>query len=607
MEHIKAPRGTQDILPGQSAKFAYVEGVMRQVSQLYGFQEIRTPMFEHTPLFQRSAGESSDVVNKEMYTFPDRSDRSLTLRPEGTAGVMRAIIENKMYAQAELPLKLFYYGPNFRYERPQAGRYRQFSQFGVESVGVLSPLIDAETIILGVTTLYMLGLQDTTVKLNSLGDDTSRASYQTALKAHFAPHLSTLCADCQRRYEQNPLRILDCKVDKDHAALASAPIIRDYLSSEAKAYFEKVTKILSDYNIHFEVDNRLVRGLDYYTHTIFEIVANGGAEGANLGTICAGGRYDHLIEQLGGPALPGVGYAFGIDRVVLSMDYFHLFEGMTQPTDAYVMPIGANTSDYAFEVMMFLRSNGIRCDMDYQNRSIKSQFKSVEKKNAKVALLIGEDELLAKTVTIKNNETHEQVTVHASELLHSLDSILGVNHSHDHDHTHSHDHDHDHEEFEADSSEDGVFAGADHDEESCGCGGHCGNHDDSHECGCGGACDGSCQHTTDEGCCCDHDHEESCCSGECQCEDGTCECEGNECKCHCEDSTCVCEDEECKCQCEDGKCECEDEECKCHCEDGTCECESEECKCHCEDGKCECEDGTCKCEDGTCKCEDETK
>lgn len=511
MEQVKAPRGTQDILPGESAKFAYVEGVMRQVSQLYGFQEIRTPIFEHTPLFARSAGESSDVVNKEMYTFNDRSDRSLTLRPEGTAGVMRAISENKLYVQAELPLKLFYYGPNFRYERPQAGRYRQFHQFGVESVGVLSPLLDAETIILAVTSLYMLGLQDTTVKINSLGDDASRAAYQDALKAHFEPHLSTLCPDCQRRHEQNPLRILDCKVDKDHVALTTAPQMADYLSPDAKAYFDKVVKVLGDYNINYEIDPRLVRGLDYYTHTIFEIVVNGGAEGANLGTICAGGRYDHLLEQLGGPALPGVGYAFGLERVVLSMDYFHLFEGMTLPTDAYVMPIGEGTTDYAFEVMMFLRSNGIRCDMDYQNRSIKSQFKTVEKKAAKVALLIGEDELLTKTVTIKNNETHDQETVHASELLNKLDEMLGLHH---HDHDHGHDHSHHHhdddemdEEFD-DNDEEGVFGAADHDHE-CSCG-H--NHDEDHECSCGHdhdddhECDGSCQHEDGHECACGGKH-----------------------------------------------------------------------------------------------------
>lgn len=478
MEKIVLPRGTQDALPDLSLKLSYVESMLRQLGSLYGFNEIRTPIFEHTQLFQRSVGESSDIVNKEMYTFLDRSERSLTLRPEGTAGAIRAFIEHKLHTE-DLPVKLFYSGPVFRYERPQHGRYRQFTQFGYESIGVQSPFLDVEVITLAVTSLYMLGLREMKVKINSIGDDETRASYREALKKHFQPHLSTLCPDCQRRYEQNPLRILDCKVDKEHPGLISAPSIRDFLSPSAKDYFNQVLKLLSEYNIPYELDDHLVRGLDYYTHTIFEIMIDNPVT-AELGAIAAGGRYDHLVSDLGGPDMPAVGFAFGVERLVMAMEEFHLFEGFKPTIDVYVMPLEEMANSYAFEIVMYLRSNGIRIEMDYLNRSIKSQFKTSEKNGAKITLLVGPDEVASKTVTLKIQESKEQFTISASELLHKVDELL---HSHDHDHDHDHDHEH-----------------GDHD--------HHHHHKDGEECGCGGECDGECGGECDgEDCNCTHDHE----------------------------------------------------------------------------------------------------
>jgi histidyl-tRNA synthetase len=309
----QTPRGTYDILPDEVRKWHAVEEVIRRITQYYRYREIRTPYFEVTAVFKRE-NDSSDMVNKEMYTFQMGRD-SYTLRPEGTAGVIRAFDQHKLYGSMELPAKFYYMGPMFRHERPQKGRQRQFTQFGVETIGVKSPLVDAETIALGIDIVKRMGISSVKVQINTLGDDASRAAYREALLAHFAPHLDELCPDCSRRYQQNPLRILDCKVDHDKPALKEAPRLSDYLNEESREYFKQVLEALDGMGIEYEVDDRLVRGLDYYTHTVFEVQSTRPDSGAQA-TIFAGGRYDHLVEYFGGPEMSGMGFAIGLERLL---------------------------------------------------------------------------------------------------------------------------------------------------------------------------------------------------------------------------------------------------------------------------------------------------
>lgn len=473
MAQYNLPRGTQDFLPEKSEKVSYVEYLLKSVAGLYGYREIRTPIFEHTPLFLRSVGESSDIVNKEMYTFLDKSDRSITLRPEGTAGVIRAFVENKMYATPDFPVKLFYYGPVFRYERPKAGRYRQLNQFGFECIGVNSPYADAELILMITSIVSMLGIKDFKIKINSIGDKESREAYKDALREYFKPHLSTMCEDCKRRYEQNPLRILDCKVDSNHEAVLNAPKINDYLNEKSLKYFNDVIVLLNKYGIPYELDSSLVRGLDYYSDTVFEIVATA-PSGQDYGAIGAGGRYDGLVEEIGGPSLPAVGMAFGLERLVLLLDEYHLLDDVKSKLDVYVMPVGKESMDLAFEVTTFLRSNGFKTEIDYQNRSIKSQFKTVERMEAPIAVIIGEEEVKNGTANVKNTLTKEQVTIPLSQLLPCIDTLLRTME-------------------EPDNHE-------------CGCG--CGHHHDDHECCCGH------DHGEEHECCCGHDHDDD---HECKC------------------------------------------------------------------------------------------
>ena len=310
----QVPRGTQDILPKDISKWHRLEDLIRQFCHVYDYEEIRTPIFEHTNVFKRG-NDSSDMVNKEMYTFClENSSTSLTLRPEGTAGVVRAFVEHKMYGQPDLPIKMYYVGPQCRHERPQKGRMRIFNQFGVEVIGAKDPLLDVETIALGWSFVSALGLSDLKVLINTLGDDASRAAYRQALKAHFQEEIHTMCPDCQRRYEQNPLRILDCKIDREKEIMKSAPKMEQYLNEESKAYFEEVLKGLDALGIPYEIDDRLVRGLDYYTHTVFEVVSVNEEMGAQS-TVFAGGRYDGLVEYFGGPqGMSGIGWAMGLER-----------------------------------------------------------------------------------------------------------------------------------------------------------------------------------------------------------------------------------------------------------------------------------------------------
>ena len=426
-EEYKLPRGTQDFLPVTSEKISSIEYVLKRVASLYGYREIRTPIFEHTNLFLRSVGESSDIVNKEMYTFLDKGDRSITLRPEGTAGVMRAFVENKMYASPDMPIKLFYDGPVFRYERPGAGRYRQITQFGFECLGVHSPLIDAELILMNVTMLYMLGIKNFVIKVNSIGDTLSRENYKKELREYFKDHLDSLCDDCKRRFEQNPLRILDCKVDGDKELVLNAPVITDYLTEESKEYFAKLLSYLDKFNVPYEVDNRLVRGLDYYCDTVFEIKCKT-PEGKDYGAIGAGGRYDGLVEQVGGPHTPGIGMAFGVERLLLLLESYNLFDNNIGNYDVLITSIGNEYLDYAFEITSFLRSNGFRCECEMQGKSMKSFFKSVERQNVPFAIIVGENEFNSKTCNVKDTNTKEQVTLELNDLCNYLYNKLNSHH-----------------------------------------------------------------------------------------------------------------------------------------------------------------------------------
>ena len=426
-DEYKLPRGTQDFLPATSEKISYIEYMLKSVANLYGYREIRTPIFEHTNLFLRSVGESSDIVNKEMYTFNDKGGRSITLRPEGTAGVMRAFVENKMYALPDAPIKLFYDGSVFRYERPGAGRYRQITQFGFECLGVHSPLIDAELILMNTSMLYMMGIKKFVIKVNTIGDTQSRENYKKELRSYFSNHLDELCEDCKRRFEQNPLRILDCKVDGDKDLVKNAPVITDYLTDESKEYFDTLLNYLDKFGVPYEVDNRLVRGLDYYCDTVFEIKCQT-PDGKDYGAIGAGGRYDGLIEQVGGPHTPGIGMAFGVERLLLLLESYNIFENYINTYDAYVMPIGKECLDFAFEITMFLRSNGFKAECEMQGKSMKSFFKGVERQKVPFAIIVGEDELKNKTCNVKNSVTKEQVTISLDDLCSHLNKELNKNH-----------------------------------------------------------------------------------------------------------------------------------------------------------------------------------
>ena len=402
-----APRGTVDITSTQTSAWQSLEQLLRTICANYNVKEVRTPIFESTELFTRSVGDTSDVVTKEMYTFKDKSDRSLTLRPEGTAGIARSYVENKCYALPEKLQKFYYMGPMFRYERPQHGRQRQFHQFGVEMLGVESPYVDVECMVMAVTVVEALGIKDVKLHINSLGDEESRNNYREALKNHFRPVLDELCHDCRERFEKNPLRILDCKVDKDHPAMKTAPKTIDYLSESAKAHFDKVCSLLDDLEINYEVDTNIVRGLDYYSHTVFEVISDDPALGAGS-TVGGGGRYNSLIEELGGPATPGIGFAFGMERLMIALgDSLNEQEGI----DVYVMPMSENAKDLSVQIISMLRANGFTCDMDYCDRSMKAQFKSVDRYNAHFAMIVGDDEVENEYVTMKciNSQTQYPV------------------------------------------------------------------------------------------------------------------------------------------------------------------------------------------------------
>lgn len=416
----KAPRGTVDILPDKSSQWMRLEQLLRTISAHYNVKEMRTPIFEHTELFNRAVGDTSDVVSKEMYTFEDKKGRSVTLRPEGTAGIARAYVENKMFANPEKLQKYYYMGPMFRYERPGNGRQRQFHQFGVEMLGVESPYVDVECMVMAVTIVEALGLKDVKLHINSLGDDESRDAYRKALQDHFRDSLDQLCHDCNERFEKNPLRILDCKVDKDHPLMSSAPKTLDYLSESAKQHFEKVCELLSDLEIEYVVDTNLVRGLDYYSHTVFEIISDDPKMGQGA-TVGGGGRYNGLIEELDGPATSGVGFAFGIERLLIALGNE---EDDEEGIDVYVMPLGEEAKDLAIQITTMLRANGFSCDMDFMGRGLKGQFKSADRHHAKFSMIIGEEEVKNETVNMKENATRSQENIPLENIVEYLESHM---------------------------------------------------------------------------------------------------------------------------------------------------------------------------------------
>lgn len=431
---INLPKGTHDVILDEARAYDRIETVFKAAADLYGFNEMRTPVIEHTELFVRSVGDSSDIVRKEMYTFKDKGDRSITLRPELTAGIMRSIVNNKLYATQDLPLKAYYVGPAFRYERPQLGRYRQFNQFGVEAVGVTSPYSDAEVIMLGFNALKMLGFEDITLKINTLGDEASRNNYRVALKEYFAHHLEGMCEDCKVRYEVNPLRILDCKVPEDQKIVEDAPKMSDYLSPEAKDRFDAILALLDAFSVPYEIDENLVRGLDYYSHVVFEYHYTT-KKGVNVGAMGAGGHYDNLISDLGGPALSGVGFACGIERVYALLKDDELLVDTKETTDFYVMPMGEEALQDGFMVGAALRAAGYRTEVCLENKNFKTMFKRAERKGSRFAIIIGDDEIKTETVTMKNMATQEQFKVAYGDLIAKADELFDLE---DEEHHHHH-------------------------------------------------------------------------------------------------------------------------------------------------------------------------
>lgn len=417
----KAPRGTKDIIPAEAYKWNYLEEKFRDLCRLYGYEEIRTPVFEHTELFKRGVGDTTDIVQKEMYTFKDRGDRDLTLKPEGTAGVIRAFIENKMYAETQ-PTKLFYITPCFRYERPQSGRQRQFHQFGVEAIGSDTPSLDAEVISLAMQFLGEAGLNDLTVSINSVGCPVCRENYNRLLKEYLAAKTDVLCDLCNDRRDKNPMRVIDCKNETCQANIVDIPLMADHLCDNCKDHFKQLKAYLDEMNIKYVVDKKIVRGLDYYKRTAFEIISNDlGAQS----TVCGGGRYDGLVEQIGGPSgYSGIGFGLGAERLLLTLEANGVEIDNPNHTDIFVVTIGDKAKLKSFSILKDLRENHISADKDHLDRSLKAQFKYSNKINAKYTIVIGDDELDKDEATLKNMETGDQKLIKISELVSELRSVL---------------------------------------------------------------------------------------------------------------------------------------------------------------------------------------
>ena len=417
---ITKPKGTKDIYGEEAKRWQYVSKVIDEVMEKYNYNFIRVPVFESSELFHRGVGETSDIVTKETYDFTDRGKRSMTLRPEGTAGVVRSYIENKMYGNNNQPIKFYYNCPMYRYERPQSGRYREFTQFGYELIGSDDPLSDAEVISLAVNIYKILGLKGIKVNINSLGDTESRDNYRKALVEHFKPHINELCDDCKERLEKNPLRILDCKVDQDKEVMKTAPKTISYLNKESKERFEKVKEYLSIMGVEYVVDPSVVRGLDYYNHTVFEIEAKIEGFGAQ-NVIGGGGRYNTLVEQLGGPKTPGIGFAAGFDRLMLALEYEKANIPIQTSVDLFLLYVNEDEKKYAAYLTNELRMNGFIVETDYLNRSLKAGFKQADRLNSKFTIVLNSDDLKQNEVKIKNNKTKKEDIISLDALIYYLD------------------------------------------------------------------------------------------------------------------------------------------------------------------------------------------
>ena len=419
---LQKPKGTQDILPVDSAKWQYVENVARETFKKYNYGEIRTPMFEHYEVISRSVGDTTDIVTKEMYDFHDKGDRHITLRPEGTAPVVRSYVENKLFApEVQKPVKVYYIGSMFRYERPQAGRLREFHQLGVECFGSKNPATDVETIAMAYQLFNTLGIKEVTLHLNSLGNTESRLAYRQALIDYLTPMRESLSKDSQRRLDENPLRVLDSKEKEDKVAVENAPSILDYLDEESQAHFDEVRTMLDSLNIPYVIDTNMVRGLDYYNHTIFEFITT--IDKSEL-TICAGGRYDSLVEYFGGPETAGFGFGLGLERLLLVLDKQGIELPVEESLDVYIAVLGSGANGKALELVQAIRYQGFKAERDYLGRKIKAQFKSADTFKAKTVITLGESEVESGQVNVKNNSTREEVTVSFEELTKNFAAVL---------------------------------------------------------------------------------------------------------------------------------------------------------------------------------------
>ena len=409
MKLIKAVRGTKDIIGEEAKKYTYISNVAQKMFENYGYNFVKTPIFEETELFKRGIGEATDVVEKEMYTFKDRGDRSITLRPENTASLVRCYLENAIYAKEEIS-RFYYNGSMFRYERPQAGRQREFNQIGLEVFGEKSPKVDAEVIAIGYKFLEKLGISDLEVKINSVGSKESRTIYREKLIEHFSKHLDDMCDDCKDRINRNPLRLLDCKVDKDKDFYKSAPNIIDFLFEDERKHYEDVKKYLDIFGIKYTEDPTLVRGLDYYSSTVFEIVTN---KLGSQGTVLGGGRYDNLLKELGDKDIPAVGFATGVERIMMLL-------GENYPKnnpDVYIAWLGENTSETALKIAESLRDNDIKVYIDYSEKGMKSHMKKADKLSVRYCIILGEDELNKGIVLLKDFSTREQKEIKIEEII----------------------------------------------------------------------------------------------------------------------------------------------------------------------------------------------
>ena len=416
---IKAPRGTKDIIPSEVYKWHYIEKVIRDLCNVFGFREIRTPEFEHTELFERGVGDTTDIVQKEMYSFQDKGGRNITLKPEGTSPTVRAFIENKLYADPQ-PTKLYYMTPAFRYERPQAGRLRIHHQFGIEVFGSQHPSVDAEVISVAMALYDKLGIKNLELHINSVGCPKCRNEYNRILKEHLSSKLSKLCQTCNERYGKNPMRILDCKIEGCKEELKDAPYILEHLCDECSIHFETVKQYLGTIGLEYSIDPKIVRGLDYYTKTAFEIISN---EIGAQGTVCGGGRYDGLVEEIGGPPTPGIGFGMGMERLLLTLDQHNITIPRQNGLDLFIATLGSDADKMAFQLIYQLRRQGIKVDKDVLGRSLKAQLKYANRIQARNVLILGQEELDEGWAIIKHMETGEQKEIHLNN---TVDTLLHV-------------------------------------------------------------------------------------------------------------------------------------------------------------------------------------